>query len=721
MSITATNNPYPEDPDAAPTKLDRGGYSGNAQNLDEKITANLTEVKALIETYKGSKDLGSITPTSVPSTDPGDLGPAFWRATQNGVYTYFGGFTIPANYYAIFSRDGNGVFSVSMTALDVSSKVNVSDIVDNLTTDSATKVASSRQVKVLNGKFDKFAGIDTREDLGKFTVSDEWGNVILTIDKTTLSNPDYNLTKATLTVINTIINNYSTKFLTQKVYNENTSAIMNSYVGDFIITDQWGNIALQLNKDGFKFLGIENLKTEIVASMADKFYVNKIAIPSKLYMLSNQTNDIFKQPIVQRWNENRFSLRHEHTKISLQRENRTAIASPVNDSVLKVALYDFQTDNVDTIASKNITIKSATSGTGATQVYAQVMGDSWVHSAFFQSALQAKGYTPNLNLIGTRNIGGPVYNFSGIRAEGRGGWTLNSYFSVTTSETQCASPYYHPVGNFRYWGSAGYWKTVADYKNSTGRYTEFDYYYNQSCSTDCYTIYFNSNGTLKTPVNGDILFDNNNVYGLGANVFVIYNGSTWSITTQGAYTWAFDYSKYLTMFATMLGATTPKFYFVSLGINDFSNAISVVATKALFADWITKMDIVKASYISAVPTGKFAICIPLGSFGWEDSQSGNPTTLAGNPNFTKLKDAQMWEARKMIIDTYDNREAEAIYLLDVGLMIDKDFGYNTLTESPFSEYTGTELRIVQSSKTPHPSFSYPNAGVPLASFIQYYR
>lgn len=150
--ITATNNPYPEEPDASPTKLDRGGYEGNAETLDEKITANLTEVKALIETYKGSKDLGSITPTSVPSTNPADLGPAFWRATQNGTYTYFGGFVVPANNFAIFSRDVNGVFSVSMTALDISSKVNVSDVKDNLISTDANKPLSANQGKLLNEK-----------------------------------------------------------------------------------------------------------------------------------------------------------------------------------------------------------------------------------------------------------------------------------------------------------------------------------------------------------------------------------------------------------------------------------------------------------------------------------------------------------------------------------------------------------------------------------------
>ncbi|SEG31797.1 SGNH/GDSL hydrolase family protein [Flavobacterium urumqiense] len=115
MSITATNNPYPTDPDAAPTKLDRGGYIGTAQNLDEKINTNLSEAKALIESFKGSTDLGSITPTSTPT----GTGPAFWRATQNGTYTNFGGLVVNANSFAVFSRNDAGVFSISQTALDL--------------------------------------------------------------------------------------------------------------------------------------------------------------------------------------------------------------------------------------------------------------------------------------------------------------------------------------------------------------------------------------------------------------------------------------------------------------------------------------------------------------------------------------------------------------------------------------------------------------------------
>ena len=88
--------------------------------------------------------------TAEPAATPTGTGNRYWVAVTPGTYTNFGGFVVPANHFAIFSRDVNGAFSVSMTALDISSKVNVSDIVDNLTTDSATKVANARQVKLLN-------------------------------------------------------------------------------------------------------------------------------------------------------------------------------------------------------------------------------------------------------------------------------------------------------------------------------------------------------------------------------------------------------------------------------------------------------------------------------------------------------------------------------------------------------------------------------------------
>ena len=125
--ITASNNPYPSDPDPTPNKLDRAGYVGNALTLDQKIDSNLVEAKALIESFKGTPFLGSIIPTDTPS----GTGKSFWLATQSGTYINFGGVVVTANSFAVISRNEAGVFSISQTALDLSSYLTKEEITND--------------------------------------------------------------------------------------------------------------------------------------------------------------------------------------------------------------------------------------------------------------------------------------------------------------------------------------------------------------------------------------------------------------------------------------------------------------------------------------------------------------------------------------------------------------------------------------------------------------
>lgn len=151
MSINASNNPYPDSPDASPTKLDKGGYDGTAETLDNKIDEILAEAKILINnTLVGSASLGSIVPSSVPPA----TGAVHAFATQAGTYTNWGGFVIPANTFALISRSSNLVFSISQTALDVSGKVNVSDVINTLVSSETAKPLSAAQGKVLKDLVD---------------------------------------------------------------------------------------------------------------------------------------------------------------------------------------------------------------------------------------------------------------------------------------------------------------------------------------------------------------------------------------------------------------------------------------------------------------------------------------------------------------------------------------------------------------------------------------
>lgn len=89
---------------------------------------------------------GSVKPTDTPT----GTGVAFWVATQAGTYTNFGGVIVSANSFAVISRDAAGAFSISQTTFDISSKVNVSDVVNTLTSTETTKPLSAAQGKALN-------------------------------------------------------------------------------------------------------------------------------------------------------------------------------------------------------------------------------------------------------------------------------------------------------------------------------------------------------------------------------------------------------------------------------------------------------------------------------------------------------------------------------------------------------------------------------------------
>ena len=91
---------------------------------------------------------GSITPTDTPA----GTGTAYWFATQNGTYTNFGGVVVNTNSFAVISRNDVGAFSISQTAFDITSKVNVSDVINTLGSSETAKPLSAAQGKVLDDK-----------------------------------------------------------------------------------------------------------------------------------------------------------------------------------------------------------------------------------------------------------------------------------------------------------------------------------------------------------------------------------------------------------------------------------------------------------------------------------------------------------------------------------------------------------------------------------------
>jgi len=100
----------------------------NAQLIDSVIINNVT------------------TSSTVPPT-----GNIHALGIGTGTYPNWGGMVVPANNIGTLQRV-DGVYSVSLTAIDLTSKVNVSDVVNTLTSTETAKPLSAAQGKVLNEK-----------------------------------------------------------------------------------------------------------------------------------------------------------------------------------------------------------------------------------------------------------------------------------------------------------------------------------------------------------------------------------------------------------------------------------------------------------------------------------------------------------------------------------------------------------------------------------------
>jgi len=112
MSITATNNPYPDSPDPSPSKLDRGGYEGTAETLDNKIDSTLAEAELLINNFLTDSTLIGNPSIAIPTEITGN---AHCIGVGPGTYAFWGGMVIPANNIGTLKRV-DGVYSVNLTA-----------------------------------------------------------------------------------------------------------------------------------------------------------------------------------------------------------------------------------------------------------------------------------------------------------------------------------------------------------------------------------------------------------------------------------------------------------------------------------------------------------------------------------------------------------------------------------------------------------------------------
>lgn len=404
---------------------------------------------------------------------------------------------------------------------------------------------------------------------------------------------------------------------------------------------------------------------------------NDICIPGKLYMLSDARNDIFVEALIKRWRPYDDYVRFSGDCIFSRKLDRMAsIDTPKNGTHLKIELVN--SDEFETIKEDTLSICVGKRGVGTGEVTIQILGDSFVNGAFFKDALLVKNYVPGAKLIGLRNI----KNVEGQYDEGRGGWTVKKYFEIPKGERISYQGYMQPVGEYKYWGSCEFWKNCHKVINGTLKDTEVVY----DCGRydKCAMRFDTETGYLINPKKNDLMYDNLR------GSYMAYTGKRWKSVEVNEEEWTFNFGKYLNMW----NLEAPKFFAQMLGLNDYRDSLT-----ADYREWNEKIAEMKESYYKAVPDGKFIILIPC-------STCGSLNNIRGD--FTLRQNAAMWRLRKNIIDTFDGREEEGYYLVDVAITIDNEKGYNL---------NGDGLQ----TGNPHPYPNYPTMGIPIAAFIQYYR
>lgn len=427
-------------------------------------------------------------------------------------------------------------------------------------------------------------------------------------------------------------------------------------------------------------------------------FQNDICLPGTLYMLKGTQNNIFVEPLIKRWRPYEDVVRFSGTtKYSRRLQRVASIIEPVEGSTVHLDLVNL--DHFKTIKTLTSIIKVGTPGIGNDSTIVSIIGDSFTQGAFFKDALLVKDYVPKIKLIGLRDVIG----YPGQADEGRGGWTLDKYFTVSKNRTDAYNGFWQPEGDYKFWGATDFWKLANAIRLNPEADWTFGEKYNAARYETRSVNFDEKTGYRKNSKKNDIMFDNAQEH------YILYDGKKWNRVSYDDFEWSFNYPKYLSMW----DLEAPEILVEFLGLNDFRNA--GLPGDMDFTIWNRQMEKMIDSYHSTVPDGKFVLMIPSSSCGILDNKDGR---------FTILQNACMWELRKNIIEVFDGRTDEQIYIVDAAIAIDNLNGTRFLTDSlytvPYYGYEGDE-RIKVQVGNPHPYPNYPTMGISLAAFIQRHR
>ena len=392
-----------------------------------------------------------------------------------------------------------------------------------------------------------------------------------------------------------------------------------------------------------------SLEAIILREPNNHYDSRKILIPSTIYSLNNKELTFYKKPICKGMlSFDGLSQNLEYARIK-----------PTSNSTCNVVSY---CDGIGK-QKKKIAI-NVCNGTSGNSIKVCALGDSITQMQAY--VRQAHNLLQDVEFVASWS------SADDINVEGRGGWTMDMYFNLSTKGTtgygsniNTLSPFIHPKGEGYYYGSTSAAATFV----SQDKLVE--------------AIGFESNGLKSSPQIGDVMYDDNSSVSSTPG-YVIYDGEKWAEKNISPDTYfAFSIEKYIAAWKVDFDIIS-----IMLGTNDFigTQPYCDVNTDKFINNMNTIVEQAKAL------NKKVVVMLPT-SIGILDGTSYFGSSL--HEGYVKL--------REDLIYNYDNRQSEGIYLCDFGGAIDPIFGYNQpKEEKPFEEYTLEDDRE-WGNNTPTPS------------------
>lgn len=353
-------------------------------------------------------------------------------------------------------------------------------------------------------------------------------------------------------------------------------------------------------------------------------------------------------------------------------ENKISIAAEISK------------DSYDPLARKRANI-IVSSERNTKPVSVLNIGDSFTARSWFASQVIRSPAFKGITFLGNRTSYKPAEL---VLNEGKGGWTMGSFHQLDF--TDYVSPFMQPVmGDQLFYGSTNFW---IDATSENPSYNAYNFLKAKS-------LFDPVTGLLKKPKPGDLMAK--------GEAFIVWDGKSWipeKRVTKNDF--AFNFSKYRRAWSV----EKPDIVHILLGTNGFYFTTTTEFPHE-YKSFKQKYDIMISSIKKDSPNAKIIVGTPISA--GKQGVDGTLTSERANNAYKLLAES--------LIRDYDNRQSEGVYLLDYHAVVDREQGFNTTDNKPFSDYQGNKT-IPYTPDISHPSFSgFDQMGNMYLGIIQYLR